>query len=288
MGKLELVNLGELFRELRVARGLKLKDVAGRNLSQPQLSKFENGQTMLSADKLLIAISSIHMSFSEFEHAYNQYEDSAFFKQAKTISSLHSAKDLDGLYRLLNENVVNNESYNIYNRLNRLVIKCAIYNLDSNYIVSQDDIELLTTYLYDIENWTEYELYIFGNTLDILSDSDLIFLGKTLIERDSLYLAIPNNRYRCQIVLLNLIFSLLQREQNYYADYFMKHLESIINYQDMFSKTVLIFLKMVLDYQDKKISDINTIKEYISNIKAVGHDEVAMFLQDILLSLKNI
>ena len=63
----ELMNLGELYRELRVARG---------NVSLSQLSKFENGQTMLAADKLLVAISGIHMSFAEFGHALNHYKDS--------------------------------------------------------------------------------------------------------------------------------------------------------------------------------------------------------------------
>lgn len=38
------MNLGELYRELRVARGLKLKDVARGNLSLSQLSKFEMGK----------------------------------------------------------------------------------------------------------------------------------------------------------------------------------------------------------------------------------------------------
>ena len=60
------IQLGELYKELRIARGLKQKDVARKGLSIAQLSKFENGQTMLSADKLLIAIESIHMTFEEF------------------------------------------------------------------------------------------------------------------------------------------------------------------------------------------------------------------------------
>ena len=68
------VQLGELYKELRVARGLKQKDVARKGLSIAQLSKFENGQTMLSADKLLIAIESIHMTFEEFGHKLNNYE----------------------------------------------------------------------------------------------------------------------------------------------------------------------------------------------------------------------
>lgn len=67
------MQLGELYRELRIARGLKLKDVARENLSVSQLSRFENGQSMLAADKLLIAISGIHMTFSEFGHAINNY-----------------------------------------------------------------------------------------------------------------------------------------------------------------------------------------------------------------------
>ena len=65
------IQLGELYKELRIARGLKQKDVARKGLSIAQLSKFENGQTMLSADKLLIAIESIHMTFEEFGHKLN-------------------------------------------------------------------------------------------------------------------------------------------------------------------------------------------------------------------------
>lgn len=42
------MQLGELYRELRIARGLKLKDVARENLSVSQLSRFENGQSMLA------------------------------------------------------------------------------------------------------------------------------------------------------------------------------------------------------------------------------------------------
>ena len=222
------------------------------------------------------------MSFSEFEHAYNQYENSPFFRHSKEISDLHSAKDIDGLNKLLKNYDKSSESYDIYNQLNRLVIKCAVYDLDSTNTICKEDIELLTKYLYSIENWTEYELYIFGNTLHILSESDLIFLGKAFIERASLYLSIPNNKFHTQLVLLNIIITLLYKKQGYYADYFMKHLDKILTYQDMFAKTILIFLKKVLDYQEKRVTTTQTLEEYIALIKATGHDEVAAFLQENL------
>lgn len=73
MDQEQLMQLGELYRDLRIARGLKLKDVARENLSLSQISRFENGQTMLTADKLLLAIEAIHMTFPEFSYAVNHY-----------------------------------------------------------------------------------------------------------------------------------------------------------------------------------------------------------------------
>lgn len=285
MSKLDAFHLGELYRELRLGRGLKMKDVVNEKLSQAQLSKFENGQTMLSADKLLIAISAIHMSFAEFEHAYHKYEDSPFFKEAKLISKYHSKKDIKKLNELLNIYDNNSETYDVYNKLNKLVILCAINNLKPERLISESDKEFITTYLYSIEEWTEYELYIFGNTLPILSDSDLIYLAKTFTERSSLYLSIPCNNYRTKLVFLNIIFDLLERKQYYYTDYFIKQLEPILTYQDMFGKTVLTFLKHVLDYHQGKNVKRKDLESYISEVSHLGHEDVAAFLKDNVTNL---
>ncbi|MGT2949119.1 Rgg/GadR/MutR family transcriptional regulator [Streptococcus devriesei] len=285
MTKLDSFNLGELYRELRLARGLKMKDIANDRLSQSQLSKFENGQTMLSADKLITAISAIHMSLAEFEHAYHQYEDSSFFQLAKKIAEHHANKDITGLEELLNSYDENSEVYDTYNQLNKLVIRCAIHDLKPEHRITEKDRELVTAYLYNIEAWTEYELYIFGNTLFILSDSDLIFLGKAFIERATAYLSIPNNKHRTQLLFLNIIFVLLERKQNSHADYFMKHLENTLTYQDMFAKTVLIFLKKVLAYQERKITDKSVLDDYIHDVRNVGQEETAAFLQENLTNL---
>lgn len=284
MTKLDSFHLGELYRELRLARGLKMKDVVSSNLSQAQLSKFENGQTMLSADKLLTAISAIHMSLSEFEHVYHQYEENKFFKQAKLIANYHTNKDIFNLEKLLTT-FNHSENYGTYDKLNKLVIQCAIHDLNPEYAILDSDIDFITTYLYSIEDWTEYELYIFGNTLQVLSDSDLIFLSKAFLERYTLYLSIPNNSHRTKLVLLNIIFSLLERKQYYYTHYFMNHLETILTYHDMFVNTVLILLKKVLDYREGKNINFDDLEMYISNIRQLGHDDIAEFLQDNVITL---
>ena len=73
---IERMELGEFYKELRLARKLKQSDVACAGLTASQLSKFELGQSMLSADKLILAIQGINMNFDEFGHKLNNYQES--------------------------------------------------------------------------------------------------------------------------------------------------------------------------------------------------------------------
>lgn len=100
------MQLGELYRELRIARGLKLKDVARENLSVSQLSRFENGQSMLAADKLLIAISGIHMTFAEFGHAINNYQEPKLYHLVNKAAELYNKQDIEGLRGLLESDII--------------------------------------------------------------------------------------------------------------------------------------------------------------------------------------
>ncbi|EHJ52005.1 helix-turn-helix domain-containing protein [Streptococcus macacae] len=270
MAKLkESMELGELYKELRMARGLRQKDITNSNLSTAQLSKFENGQSMLSADKLLIAISGIHMSFAEFGHVLNHYEESEFFKLGNKIAELHSKQDIEGLKYLLEE-YKDYETFDVYNRLNLLVIKNSIYSLDNSYIVNEDDKEFLATYLYGIEAWTEYELYLFCNTMELLSNEDLIFLSKTFIERDKLYQSIPTHQNVAKMTFLNLISAMIERDQCFYGTYFIEKLEARLTYQDTLVFLTLKFLKLLMEFRQSKGEHIDDVTKYISMIDMVG------------------
>ena len=272
------LELGELYKELRMARGLKQKDVAKDNLSVSQLSKYENGQTMLAADKLLLAIQGIHMTFSEFGYALTQYQESDFFKTGQQLMMLQSKNDVDGLKQIL-DNYEEKESYATYDRLNKLVIKAATYTLDSTYEITSEEKEFLTSYLYAIEEWTEYELYIFGNTLFILSDEDLIFLGKAFVERDKLYRNLPAHKSRAELVLLNLTLILLEHRNFYHASYFIDNLEKMLTYQDMFARIFLKFLKMVMDYLKDKGTSLNDVENFINLIEKLDNPTLVMYLR---------
>lgn len=272
------MQLGELYRELRIARGLKLKDVARENLSVSQLSRFENGQSMLAADKLLIAISGIHMTFSEFGHAINNYKEPETFQLSTKIVELYNKQDVQGLHNLL-ENENNSEVFDVYKRLNKLIIKAYIYNLDPTFVITEEEKNFLTSYLYEIEEWTEFELYIFGNTISILSESDLIFLGKAFVDRDKLYQSLTSHKKIAEIVFLNLILLLLTYRKLYQANYFIEALEKILTYQDMFAMTCLNFFKKIIVHLENKTEDLSDLEHFISRIEEIDNPIMASYLK---------
>lgn len=280
------MQLGELYRELRIARGLKLKDVARENLSVSQLSRFENGQSMLAADKLLIAISGIHMTFSEFGHAINNYQETKYFQLSNKISELYNKQDIEGLYRLLGSEK-GSEAFDVYNRLNELMIKIAIHTLNPSYVITEEEKTFLTSYLYEIEEWTEFELYVFGNTMTILSESDLIFLGKAFVDRDKLYLSLTSHKKNAELVFLNLILSLINYRKIYQANYFIEALEKILTYQDMFAMTWLNFIKRIISHLEEESSDLSDLEHFISCVEEIGSPVTVNLLKSTLSNVFN-
>lgn len=226
------IQLGELYKELRIARGLKQKDVARKGLSIAQLSKFENGQTMLSADKLLIAIESIHMTFEEFGHKLNNYELPKDIILGKKISTLFLKQDIKGLEYLLTE-VLQSEETDRYQRIQSFIIENAIHSLDQNYERNIEDRKVLVDYLFSIESWTWFELYVFGNTMTLISDEDLLFFGDQLAERTKDYNFLKHNLSSLKLTYINLIGELILRKIDTQVPLFILELEKLFFPYDM-------------------------------------------------------
>ena len=83
------------------------------------------------------------MSFSEFGHALNHYQESSYFKLGNQLANLQVAGDIEGLKEVL-KNYEADENFNTYNRLTRIDIVSAIYALDPSYEIKEDDKQFLT------------------------------------------------------------------------------------------------------------------------------------------------
>lgn len=272
---MDKMSLGEFYRELRVARKVKQKDVAKGRLTASQLSKFEQGQSMLSADRLFQAIEGINMSFSEFGHALNNYQDSPFLLFGNQISECFFARDIGGLEQLLR----GLDRSSLYDKLMAIVIKSAIYTLDSSRTVPPSDVAVLTAYLYDVEQWTAFELYLLTNTLGILDETDIIFLGKFVIDRSQFYQSLQTNKRLFKYLLLNVISTLLERKSVTLFEFFASHLKKQLDYEDILISIMLDFLEQCYRCFCLKIGDLNIILDYIQDLSVLKNESLLAILR---------
>lgn len=282
MNQKQKMEIGELYKELRLARKIKQKDVAGENLSAAQLSKFELGHSMLSADKMLKAVEGINMTFSEFGYALNNYKPTEHQILMNEIMEALASINKERLYDLLAQ--YSKKGTAVYSRLNSLLIKNALRSLDRTYHIDKEDGQFLAEYLFSIEDWTAYELHLFGNTMPFLSNSDLIFLGKELVSRSKIYLSLPNYKQVLKYTYLNLISEMFERRQTVHSTFFIEELESILDVFDTFETILLKFLILTFSYlNDDNIQRIE-IENYIETISSLGLDSLSDLLSNKLIN----
>ncbi|MGT2799464.1 helix-turn-helix domain-containing protein [Streptococcus marmotae] len=275
---IEKKELGEFYRELRIARGVKQKEVARGSLTASQLSKFELGQSMLSVDRLLLAIEGINMTFSEFAYRLNNYHESEHIELAERISTAHIKQDGQELARLLRELRVKEESSR-YNRLNSIVVKNALYSLDKQCVLSQKDKDFVTEYLYSIESWTWFELYIFFNTMPLLNDQDLIFLGIELLEKAEAFQMLLHNKLYLKQGLLNLIAEVIERKKYEYILLFKTALEKMLEPYDVFERMILKFLLYVETFLQTDGRNKKEIEQFIQSLEDIGEESLVALLR---------
>ncbi|EMY83977.1 Rgg family transcriptional regulator, partial [Streptococcus pneumoniae] len=247
-------------------------------LTASQLSKFELGQSMLSADKLILAIQGINMNFDEFGHKLNNYQESPHMRIGRRVVDCFSHQDIAALEQLLEE-VDQEQMAQTYRRLNAIVIKNALHSLDKSYPLTEEDSEFLTTYLYAIESWTWFELYLFCNTMPFLSNQDLIFLSTSLLEKSKEFKELVHNRWYMKSGYLNIISELMERKLFSYIPIFEAELERMLRPYDVFEKVLWQFLKKMQIFLQTKGSNQKEIEHFIQSLQVLENPQLTALFE---------
>ncbi|KXT99039.1 Positive transcriptional regulator, MutR family [Streptococcus oralis] len=260
---IEKQELGEFYKELRLARKLKRSDVACAGLTASQLSKFELG------------------------HKLNNYQESPHMQIGRRIVDRFAHQDIAGLEQLLEE-VEQEQMAQTYRRLNAIVIKDAIHSLDKNYPLEEEDSEFLTNYLYAIESWTWFELYIFCNTMPFLSNQDLIFLSTSLLEKSKEFKELVHNRLYMKSGFLNIISELMERKLFSYIPIFEAELERMLRPYDVFEKVSWQFLKKMNVFLQTKGSNQKEIEHFIQSLQILENPQLTALFELRLQQYKDL
>lgn len=241
--------LGAFYKKVRQSRGYSIGDVTSHYLSKSQISKFENGNSMLLLDGFMHAVAGLNMTMSEFFLTIGHFEAGNLHTFGEKLQDLINVQDMDGLKGLIIQKPRTNEK-----RIFNIKIKCAIRELSGQNLLTDDDCQFIDKYLTDHEEWTAFDIDVFGMCLEAL-DTELVYqLGKQLTKKDK-FRILPYNAYIVKRTLVNVYVYMILHGRFIYADEFEKELDSLLKSTDTEEKIAVHIFKKVLKYRQEKIQN---------------------------------
>lgn len=155
---------GLTFRKIRETKKLSLSIFPKIGISKPALSKFERGETMMGFESVVCALQEMGVSLEEYEHFLNAYtlgEEDAFWEEIEKTA----LEGREGRLVALQEKTQEAGFYYM-----SLAVK-ACYT-----ILTPQEAEEVTDYLYEVEIWSMSELRLFYFCMENLRQRDILHI----------------------------------------------------------------------------------------------------------------
>lgn len=182
---------GETLRQIREQKGLTMKELAEGICSISFLSKFERGDSDISLGLLTKIVKKLMIGFDEFFYIHNEYKLDKLEQFFKDVTTAYYESNSLQLKNLKNEEMRKWEKYKIPTyHYNTLMIEVFEKIVDQNAIdkeAGQEDIRLLSDYLFRVEVWGYYEFMLYNATMLFLQPEMVAQLSRTAYEKSNRY-----------------------------------------------------------------------------------------------------
>lgn len=171
---------GQLFKEIRLERGLTLTDVAG-DLSISTVSKFENGHSEISAEKLMLLLQKLGMDAIEFFEILDQSQatdtNPVILSQrrfAQVLRQLGLEQDVDGLKQFRSQLTKQfKSSHKKLYKLREIIVSCIIMDTEDRHsLLSPEDSKFVSDYLFERNIWYTLEYVLYSDCVPFLQPAD--------------------------------------------------------------------------------------------------------------------
>lgn len=220
------------------------------------------------------------MSMEEFTYKYHGYKEAPHIELANLISDLYYRQDRDGLETLLESALLKAEG-NPYARLNGIVIKVALAALAGRTDFDEEDRKFLADYLFAIEEWTSFELYLFLNAQMLLNDHMIVSLLSELKNKSKSYLNLRKHRDYLKKILINSVGEMIERKRYGLAEEFLTELERMVETTDAFEQIFVNYFKLCIELIKSGSSmEFQTKTEaYIASVGLIVSSKVSTLLE---------
>ena len=243
-------NLGKVFKELRESRKISLRKATGGRFSASLLSRFENGQSEISAPKLFAALENIHANVEEllflardFHHDANSEFRNQLFKAVnpKDLTSLHT------LYQREYQKIPFSKDKQEH-ILNSILIKSYMKAIDETITLTSEEERVLHDYLFSVEIWGLYELSFFSSCSPLLSVQLLTKYTREMLRKSDFLQGVGKNRNMMHTLLLNGFMACIEVDDFTNALYFKKQIEkNFFEENETYFRIVYLWAEGLLD-----------------------------------------
>ena len=277
-------NLGKVFREFRISKNYSLKEAAGEACSTSQLSRFELGESDLATSRFFEILDNIHVTLENFIDKARNFQHHEHVSLMAQIIPLYYSNDIAGFQKLQREQLekAKSSTNSLYFELNSILLQGLICQRDASYSMKQSDLDKVADYLFKIEEWTMYELILFGNLYSFYDVEYVTRLGREVMEREEFYQEIGRHRKLVLILALNCYQHCLENFAFENASYFEAYVEKIIgNGIKLYERNIFHYLKGFSLYQKGQCKEgCKQMQEVMRIFDLLGLPEQVAYYQE--------
>ncbi len=261
-------DFGKIFKKYRESRQLKLRDIASKELSTSQISRFENGESDLTITKFMHAIQLINMPIDEFMYTANNFKRDELNELLYKIQQYTANRDIDSLKKMLSDEESATSNNLTMQKIRILLIKISINGLSGEKLFNEADVEDLADYLFSVAYWGRNELLIFANSIKVFNKMTNLTLLREMNRRTDFYKELPQNRTLIASMNVNAYIFCVENSEWIEAQYFEQQLkETYFKETEIYERLVFIYAKAFHDY--KKNKDEKALRQLYDVINAM-------------------
>lgn len=232
---------GDVFKRLRLQHQRTLGDFESVGLSKSSLSQFENGKSLISLDKLDIALQEMHVTMNAYFLMINDGASEYFISQFVEIDKASVTKDIEHLKKIYKVN--------------------AEYGTEEGYAVSLaaragyerlplEDLKVVEEYFRGCVLWSRYELYLLINTAEQININLLIKLVENFFTKEYYYL-VQRQEFKHLIarIVVKLTLILIRMNKMEASQKFINYMKKLPTDFELTERLVLMFLEGAYSYK---------------------------------------
>lgn len=277
-----LKTFGKIFKVIRESKNMSLKEVAAGDISVAQLSRFERGVSGITLDSFYCCLKNMAVSLDEFQYVYHNYIESDDVLFSKKVAEAYRENNVVKLQNILasSESLVEKFPEKKNYRLNTIVVRAVLSSCNPDFHISKKDIEFLTDHLFSVEEWGRYELWLFTNSVDLLTLETLETFASEMINRTQFYNDLPENRRRIIKMLLNVISVCIEGNHLQIAMKFLNYIDhSKIPETDLYDRMLIKYHKALYSYKVGNSHALSDIEQCLSLLEFLDSFGVAQKLK---------